>query len=102
MGDHFDDSEGFFDTLHTVRDERNRGAKRVGLFGSRAAGTHKPGESDTDIMVEKDGINPKGEYEYRKGGKLHIVRTPPTIEGDDPNSRALKDMKEKTHWLTGR
>jgi predicted nucleotidyltransferase len=39
---------------------REHGVRRLELFGSAAAGTDRPGESDLDFLVELDDAPPQG------------------------------------------
>ena len=56
-GKYFDNRTHYFEVLNTARQARREGADRVALFGSRLRGEHTPNESDTDILIVKEGTS---------------------------------------------
>lgn len=94
----FDSEEQFFEVVDVVRSERKRGGK-VGIFGSRSRGNHVIGVSDVDIIVEKEGVNPLGEYDFGNVQRVNVVRVSPDVDGDDKNSQVLLNIKRSARWF---
>lgn len=88
----------FLEVLRAARQARREGAQSVGLFGSRRRGDYKKEDADADVMVVREGASNLGHYDFKEND-VHVVTTPPTIEGDSANSQALRKMREETRWL---
>ena len=71
-GKYFDNRTHYFEVLNTARQARREGADRVALFGSRLRGEHTPNESDTDILIVKEGTSAYGEYDWRNTYGLDV------------------------------
>jgi predicted nucleotidyltransferase len=92
MGRTFENENQFFDTLKVLRKERKNGALKVGIFGSRARGDHRP-TSDIDILSEIDDPAILG-LEQTRSGEIHLISIRP-----DNNNTGASLIRRTTKWL---
>lgn len=92
MGNIFENEKQFFQTLNIAREEKKRGATRIGLFGSRARKNHRP-DSDIDIFVDSpDAFSLRMEEEHIDD--LHLVRANPI-----QNTSGINHIRQTTRWF---
>lgn len=92
MANTFENKEQFFATLNTVRKDRKQGADRVGIFGSRKGGNHKP-TSDVDIISEIKDPTLLG-LKQNRYGDIHLISIQPSN-----NSSGANLIRNTTRWL---
>jgi predicted nucleotidyltransferase len=92
MGNIFENEDQFFRTLRVLRDQREKGADRAGIFGSRAAGSHRP-DSDIDIFSEIEDSSISGIVQTHDG-EIHLIETNPDNTGSGADL-----IRKTTRWL---
>ncbi len=92
MGNIFENEDQFFQTLNIAREERIKGATRMGLFGSRARGNHRP-DSDIDIFVESPGAFSL-RMEEKHIGDVHLVRANPIQD-----TSGVNHIRQRARWF---
>lgn len=92
MANIFESKEQFFATLKILREERKKGAERVGIFGSRKRGDHKP-TSDVDIISEFEDSTLLGLKQVHRGD-IHLIST--QTANNDSGANLIRNT---TRWL---